>query len=254
MSSVIDSAALLDFVRTHARVAALPDNTELPHNVRLFVEYACRVASRKHGWDLQEEDIAQGAALLYRALYCKSRAAAPMSLSIPPRLDAVWHELILNTEDYAAVCATLGRTVNHTTRSAADAAKDKNMRIQRLKAAYEKVYGAVKSYDDLWWRGEKEVEAEVAPQTKKRARAEEDIDVPFEVALKSTSGKTHTVVVRPSTTVWELKCFWQDKEGTLPDQQDLIFAGRRLDEKLTLGAYNIKELCAIHVVSRLRGC
>lgn len=50
-----------------------------------------------------------------RALYCKTRTFEdPMSLGVPPRLDAVWSKLVLETEDYAQVCRALGDKVAHT--------------------------------------------------------------------------------------------------------------------------------------------
>jgi hypothetical protein len=54
---------------------------------------------------------------LYRVLYCASITGGAVTL-LPPRLAACWHELLVDTDDYALLCATLGGVVlTHSTRS-----------------------------------------------------------------------------------------------------------------------------------------
>ena len=46
---------------------------------------------------------------LARALYCKASITGDsLALSLPPQLDASWHDLILETSTYERVCKALG--------------------------------------------------------------------------------------------------------------------------------------------------
>jgi len=75
----------------------------------------------------------------------------------------------------------------------------------------------------------------------------------MDLFIKTLTGKTLTIHVQPDIYVHEFKERIADIEGINVDQQRLIFAGRNLEDGLTLAYYNILPESTIHLVLRLRG-
>mmetsp|Transcript_18984 Transcript_18984/g.21824 ORF Transcript_18984/g.21824 Transcript_18984/m.21824 type:complete len:213 (+) Transcript_18984:760-1398(+) len=75
----------------------------------------------------------------------------------------------------------------------------------------------------------------------------------IEFFVKTLTGKTLTLGMMSSDSIEDVKRTIQDMEGIPPDQQRLIYAGKQLEDSITLSEYFVTEGSIMHLVLRLRG-
>ena len=63
----------------------------------------------------------------------------------------------------------------------------------------------------------------------------------MQIFVKTLTGKTITLEVEPTDAVLAVKAKVQERDGIPPEQQQLIFAGKQLEDSKTLTEYNIQR-------------
>ncbi len=75
---------------------------------------------------------------------------------------------------------------------------------------------------------------------------------PMEINVNTLNGLTQRLKMKPTQTVIQIKCYFLQKNGVMPNQQSLVFNQKQLENGKTLSDYNIQDDDTLHLVLRPR--
>lgn len=160
-------------------------------------------------------------------------------------MDELWHATILDTCLYADLQGSLNVTLHHRPSGASEQETvQRETRLALMKLLYRRFF----EDDPL----ERSTRLDSRPHVHHPALIRRDTMQLFIRGLNSEITRLRDI--QSSYTIYQIKTMLQDR-GEIPiDERRLIYAGKQLEDGLTLAEYNIQDGALIDLVLRLLGC
>jgi len=191
--------------------------------------------------------------LAIRAMVTEMTSNDMLMTSPTGNMDALWHEHVLDTRAYACHCEMLLGNTHRIIHHDPNGVKDLNAKLARrrvLKELWDQVFDEPPKEG---WDGHPKDVAEYVKRLVGRKRRRVP-DSAVEIFVKTLTGRTVTLRIDPEAEVEDLKLAVYDAGEAPVDQQRLVFAGKQLEDGLTLRDCGIKQHSNVHLVLRLSGC
>jgi hypothetical protein len=225
--------------------------------VLAFTGLASRLAA-KGQWRLDQcETLAQE---LCRGLVAKSLAKEPLELSLPPKLDVLWHELILETRLYQEVCDKLlgGTFLHHTQTTVSDPLAEKHARVERTLNQYRELFSAE---PNAWCWEQETAEAPVpaqAPVSSQTPTAAQAPDAPppqsLILRIQAIDGEMIDFRVKDTTPFKAVFKAYAERKGVHVNAIRFFFDGERILENMTMKYYNMYDNEVIDAMMEIVAC
>lgn len=154
-------------------------------------------------------------------------------------VDDIWHLHVLDTKAYKAFCGP--KMIHHFPETEFDSEDMLLERLENMRETYKKVFGIEYSEDP-----------ETPPVTKQLPSNVQDEQI--KVVGKTLSGQTTIAEIRKSMTIYGIKLIFSEKCNYPVPNLVIIFAGRQLEDDLSVHECEIKDNSVLHLVLRITGC
>jgi len=168
-----------------------------------------------------------------------------MRFSTTPKIDALWHTHLLNTESYQELMALISninpnvKFIHHSKENARDPEAKKEERRRAASDAFRKSFGRECQWFDKeqeMAEGEEQGHEDVVMTDRDNNNA-----TTIKIHVKLTTGQTITLDASPSDTVERVKTLIQAREQIPHHDQSLKCGRKSLEYGKTLSEYNIKN-------------
>lgn len=183
-------------------------------------------------------------------------------LSPPPKVDAIWHEHILDTKHYAAACTTsFGRVMHHDPNGDADSLARIARRVTTL-FQLRKVFGD--NYDKETWaysgarpstkRERAVVKQEDTPASRTRRRSTPS-DESLNIRIRDGStGEETFYKVKSTTKLSRVIDAYATRKGVCAASLRFLFDGSRIRSDLTPGDIDMRDGDQLYCMPEQSGC